>query len=64
MKNLFVLLAILIISGCASTASATEKAWVDEWVAMFVFKLGEKKSQSQLEALALDYALKALANKL
>lgn len=47
-----------------STASVTEKTWVEEWVAMFVFKLGTRKSQKQLESLAIDYALKSLVNKL
>lgn len=47
-----------------STASVTEKAWVEEWVALYVFRLGTKKTEKQLEALAVDYALKSLANKL
>ena len=47
-----------------STASISEKAWVREWVAFYFFRMGEVKSKKQLETRALDYALKALVNKL
>ena len=47
-----------------STASVTEKAWMEEWVAFYAFRIGGGTSQQQLESLALDYALKQLANKL
>lgn len=47
-----------------STASVTEKAWEKEWVALYLFRVGERKTPTQLEPIAIDYALKALANKL
>ena len=47
-----------------STSSVTEKAWEEEWVALFLFKLGNKKTQKQLEPIALDYALKSLVDKM
>lgn len=47
-----------------STATVSEKAWSREWVAFYIFRLGEAKSQKELEAEALGYALEALANRL
>lgn len=47
-----------------STSSVTEKAWIQEWVAFYVLRMGNVKSRKQLESTALDNALKALVNKL
>ena len=47
-----------------STSSVTQKAWEEEWVAFFVFKIGSKKTKKQLEPIALDYAIKTLVDKM
>lgn len=47
-----------------STASTVAEAWDRKWVAFFIFRLGGKNSKEQLEALAVDYAVRKTANQL
>ena len=47
-----------------STASTVVEAWDRKWIALFIFRLGGKNSREQLEAQAVEYAVRKTANQL